>query len=114
MPPQNLDRRYYHPMGAFAPPVTTDGVISNIVEIDPDTWRRIHRPLQPLRLPRPGRVVEAKRALAAVGKFGFFDAMRTAICVKRAQRREIFHALRKAGKIGQRPPKFDAFSWVRC
>lgn len=112
--PSVQDRRFWHPLGRNRPALFVNGNVSPVTEIDPDVWRRIHRPLKPLVLPRPNRLTEFKRAVAFSGKFGFMQALKTAICVKRSQRREIFHALRKAGKIGQRKPKFDAFSFVRC
>lgn len=111
------DRRFWHPAGDRRPALLMDGRVSAIQEIDPSVRKRplpSWWPRTPDFSPRIDPVRDLKSTVAHAGKFGFTSALRTAICVKRSQRREIFHALRLAGKIGQRKPKFDAFSWVRC
>ncbi len=39
---------------------------------------------------------------------------RDAICLERAQRREVIHATRKSGKTGQKKPTYDAKSKIIC
>lgn len=46
--------------------------------------------------------------------YGFRHADKVLICLKRKMRREIMHALGIAGKTGQKPPKFNTYSHVRC
>lgn len=48
-----------------------------------------------------------------VGKIAFEDPD-TLICVRRKIRREVIHALKKNGKKGQAPKKFNYFSDVAC
>lgn len=36
------------------------------------------------------------------------------ICVRRKQRKEVLHALKKAGKSGQKSPRRSAFSDIHC
>ena len=44
-----------------------------------------------------------------------FSLPRSAVtCVRRRVRREVLFANRKAGKVGQRPPKFNSDSTIYC
>lgn len=36
------------------------------------------------------------------------------ICVRRKRRKEVLHAFRKTGRSGQRKPRFNRYSQVRC
>lgn len=38
----------------------------------------------------------------------------TVVCVRRSQRREVLHALRKTGKAGQKSPKYNRQSKIHC
>lgn len=49
----------------------------------------------------------------AVG-VGFDRPRRVLVCVRRKQRREVIFAKNKHGKSGQKKPKFNRFSKVRC
>lgn len=44
----------------------------------------------------------------------FHQPERIAICVRRKQRKEVLFAKKKAGKRGQRKPRFNKWSKVRC
>lgn len=95
--------------------------------------RRFH-PAGPLRSPRtfsrrPYRLVLHDRKYATVkssprNRFLFpsqtkaviaFDAPRSVlVCVRRHRRKEVLHALGKAGRVGQRKPKRNFYSSVHC
>lgn len=52
-----------------------------------------------------------KRALAALQ---FSAPKEVVVCVKRKVRKEVLHALGKSGKTGQKKPRRNYFSDVRC
>lgn len=45
---------------------------------------------------------------------GFTAPKSMLVCVRRQQRREVMHALNKSGRGGQKRPRFNEFSKVRC
>lgn len=47
-------------------------------------------------------------------KIGFADPLNVAVCVRRKQRREVLFAKHKAGRRGQRRPKRNWFSNIKC
>lgn len=44
----------------------------------------------------------------------FVAPQRVVLCVRRQRRREVLHALHKAGRGGQRSPRWTPWSSVRC
>jgi len=44
----------------------------------------------------------------------FTTPKKMAICVRRQQRKEVLHAFRKTGKVGQKRPRRNYFSGVAC
>lgn len=52
--------------------------------------------------------------LKSVSSFAFTEPKAVLTCVRRKQRKEVMFAKRKAGKAGQKKPKFNALSKVRC
>ena len=47
-------------------------------------------------------------------KIGFVEPQQVAICVRRKQREEVLHALKKTGKSGQKRPKRSYYSSISC
>lgn len=89
------DRREYHPLGFFKPAtkISTGG------------------PVGPLRVSRPTKARPGRLPV----NVGFTAPGDTAICVRRKQRKEVLHALKRTGKGGaRRRPKFNWFSRVSC
>lgn len=79
-------------------------------KITPDIWRRIHRPEKELDW-RPKLSVQLNNA---PWWYGFANADKVIICLKRKIRREVINALGFAGEKGQRRPRYNAYSHVRC
>lgn len=72
---------------------------------------------QPARGKPPGR--RKKRAVAPSGAraysvAAFSQPKKESTCVRRKQRREVLHALRKTGKVGQKRPNWTQKSKIRC
>lgn len=66
--------------------------------------------LSPRRLMHPGSLLRLPNISDLIG---FRTPGRVAICVRRRIRKEIMHALGKAGK-GHKRPRHNAFSKVKC
>lgn len=49
-----------------------------------------------------------------ISSFSFHVPKKTLICVRRKQRKQVLHALRKSGKGGQRKPRRNTYSSIRC
>lgn len=47
-------------------------------------------------------------------RVGFTDAKNVLICVRRKQRKEVLHALKKTGKTGQKAPRRSFYSDIQC
>lgn len=47
-------------------------------------------------------------------RISFVDPHRVLVCVRRKVRKEVMHALRHAGRSGQRKPRRNAYSSVSC
>lgn len=69
-------------------------------------------PATDTRLNRRGRKRAAASTLAAAVAGN--AALRGAVCVQRSQRKEVMFATRKAGRVGQKKPRFTWKSKVRC
>jgi hypothetical protein len=48
------------------------------------------------------------------GLIAFQNPSKVAICIRRKQRKQVLHAIGKAGKVGQRRPKRNYFSSIHC
>lgn len=46
--------------------------------------------------------------------YGFANASKVVICLKRKMRREVMHALGLSGIVGQKSPHFNQYSRVKC
>lgn len=89
--------------------VSRSRVIKN-VDIDPETWERIHRPLRRIDW-RPRHLVNLANG---PWWYGFANPEKMVICLERKMRREVMHALGLTGKVGQKRPHYNQFSRVRC
>lgn len=100
------DRREYHPLGRARPPVKLNGV----------PRVRLQAKRKPVATVKPSFVAGDVNGAVADSLRGvqFEDARRVAICVRRRRRREVMFAIKKAGKIGQRPPRRNFYSEVSC
>lgn len=80
--------------------------------LDPD--RFIER--TPLKIPRrlDWRPRVLQQLKVAPWWYGFQNADKVIICLKRKIRREVMNALGLAGKKGQKSPHFNAYSHIRC
>lgn len=95
------DRRTYHPERAYRPARTFSGPAARPVLTDKPAKPS---PFQSLR----------KFSRQTKAKLTFQAPDHTLICVRRHRRKEVLHALRKAGKRGQRKPKRNFYSAIAC
>lgn len=91
------DRREWHPEGDFRP-ARSFSVPRHRLSIQMPSGK----------LPLPGKRFSLPHAI------GFANPRKVLICVRRKARREVLHAFRKAGRVGQRRPVRNAYSSVRC
>lgn len=95
------DRRRYHPERAYRPALTYSGVPTSIAH---------QRPVRDSQRPSRARsVVVPTRAVVA-----FHAPERVVVCARRQARREVLHALRKTGRVGQRRPRRNWQSKISC
>lgn len=119
------DRRRYHPLGRYRPAVSLAESYPQIVERKP--WRD-PGPHYPMVDPRgvPQKLVPSKTdpsgwtyiadspSVLEKWKVGWENPWKVAICLKRAMRKEVMHALGMAGKPSYKKPVFTQYSKVRC
>ena len=99
---QMPDRRLFHPEAPFHPPLYMSGVPADIDETDTGVARPFSRPQANVPQQRKGVYYPA-----------FTHPNRVAVCVRRQQRREVLHALRRTGRGGGKR-RFNYNSKVRC
>lgn len=68
---------------------------------------------EPARTPRSVAKIKMHR-LGPLDVFGFGSPRHVLVCLRRAMRKEVLHALRKTGKGSSPPRRFNQFSKVRC
>ena len=96
------DGRHWHPgRSVDRAPKLIDGRPARILE----------KPFSRLNANTKRRSRSAARLLGAMS-FQYPEV--TAVCVRRKQRREVIHALGKAGRGRRRPPRRNQYSTVRC
>lgn len=97
------DRRTFHPLGVTAPARSFSRTNHRLVvpHVVPVYQTRSVRS----RSTR-GSLVSARIAFAAPEK--------VLTCVRRQQRKEVLMALKKTGKVGQRPPRGSYYSSISC
>lgn len=47
-------------------------------------------------------------------KLSFQDPLRLQVCIRRKTRRQVMFAKKKAGKAGQRKPRYNYYSSIKC
>lgn len=88
------DRRTFHPEGPARPA------------------RSPRRPRHRLSVPKKYQYSLKKSYVPH--EVGFQDPQKVLVCVRRKRRREVLHALRKAGKRGQKRPRRNFYSSISC
>lgn len=99
------DRRKWHPEGAYAPAKSFNRSKHTLIEIG--TSKRTSGSRN-----RSSRYNISPTSF--VSKIGFQYPKKVLICVRRKMRKQVLHALKKTGKKGQRRPKFNWYSKIRC
>ena len=90
------DRRQWYP---GTRPAASPRSREHLLEVFPNVNRKIERPV--------------KRRLYGSAQITFSD-VDTLVCVRRGRRKEVLHALGKAGRRGQKRPRFNSMSKVSC
>lgn len=93
------DRRLFHPDPDYVGTITGDAEIGEVYS--PSVPRKTNKkhPLQ-TSMPR--------------GVMAFSQPAHVAVCVRRQQRREVLHALRKTGRGGSARRRYNHNSKIRC
>lgn len=77
--------------------------------------RSRHRLMLPQVTKKPAGVGQRASIFPAPShRITFRSPSSTIVCVRRNQRKEVLHAIGKAGKRGQRRPRQNAFSEISC
>lgn len=102
--------------------------VSSVFDLREVEDRRRYSPERP-RVPLTRRGTQARTILKNVNKplpgfvpvfdfpepvAAFESPSETLVCVRRQQRKEVMFAKRKAGKRGQKRPRFNQFSKIHC
>lgn len=95
------DRRQFHPSGFQRPA------------------RSFNRPNHTLVVPKPSKINSgpsrpAKLINNLTASIGFENSKSVLVCVRRNIRKEVLHALRKTGRVGQKKPRRSFFSSIKC
>lgn len=97
------DRRQFHPLGSAAPASSFSSPRSRLSLRD--------RRYVSSKSSSPGRVSFPSQTKAAVA---FSTPGRVLVCVRRHTRKEVLHALRKTGRVGQKRPRRNLQSLISC
>lgn len=99
------DRRYYFPVKSVEP-IRSFGYNSSriVLRQKPKVLRSSVVSVKPTQ----------KRRNRPVVGFSFSAPREVLICVRRKIRKQVLHALRKTGKVGQRRPRRGFYSSVSC
>lgn len=93
------DRRRYDPSGGTSPA------------------RSVSRPQHTLVLPQPknpDRLGNRVRNSQLPSGVAFQSPEKVLVCIRRKMRKEVLHALKKAGKTGQKRPRRSYYSDIHC
>lgn len=117
------DRRRFHPAGLFAQPLDTAGRQVSLIDRQPigavrdeSDYERWHRISDPIRYkPLDFRKMAIETWHREPLRVDFEHPWKTIICLKRAIRRRMMHALGKAGLSGKfRKRRWSQYSYVKC
>lgn len=92
------DRRQWHPEGTFAPARSVSSPRHRLTVVDRPVRRQTQK--NRARFAGFGKMLSQTKATLA-----FEAPTRLAVCIRRSQRREVLHALRKTGKGSSRKPR---------
>ncbi len=92
------DRRTFHPDVNNRPIAWTRNAHRLVVR--DKTYSKVRRPLP---------YQSGTKATVA-----FTDPKRVVVCVRRNQRKEVLHALKKTGRVGQKRPRRNELSNISC
>lgn len=94
------DRRTFHPDGMVRPARSLSRPFHRLAVVTPNASKSLVR--RSIRTFHPAIPVQ-------------FDApRRVLVCIRRNIRKEVMHALNKSGKAGQKKPRRNYYSDVRC
>lgn len=97
------DRRHWHPAGDYRPARTLQGTRPSLTVQD---------------RPRPSRSLPdrfgAKIRSQTNGVLAFQAPERVVVCIRRQRRKEVLHAKRKTGRVGQKKPRRNWLSAISC
>lgn len=112
-PQLESDRRRYNPTRSIAPLTPKNAsriVVKNRIEKAVQQYRRAH-----LLLGSPVKYARRKAAYSTLSERLSFNApKRLELCIRRAIRKEVMHAKKKAGKVGQKRPNRNFWSAISC
>lgn len=97
------DRRQWHPLGASAPARSFN--------------HTNHRLVVGYQYPRKRNNQTSRYwdiRTYPTSKVAFNNPRGVLICVRRAIRSQVLHALGKTGKAGQKPPRYNMYSSISC
>lgn len=100
------DRRLWHPEGAFAPAKSFSRARHRL------TLQTYTPAPRSLNRDRFAHLRSFNRQTKA--RISFAQPDRVLICVRRNIRKQVLHAFRKTGKVGQKRPKFTFYSRISC
>lgn len=98
------DRRLWHPEGRYAPARSFSRSRHRLTIVSGSSRSHVSR---------RSRGLPSLSSLPA-HRIGFEQPERVLICVRRKMRREVLHALRKTGRVGQRRPRRNWYSSISC
>lgn len=96
------DRRLFNPEGIYAPARSFSKPRHKLVLSVVDRFRGA------------SKVARRRLDFRLLSPLSFEAPKKVLICVRRKQRKEVLHALRKAGKFGQRRPRRSYYSDISC
>ncbi|QXP07907.1 MAG: hypothetical protein [Arizlama microvirus] len=104
------DRRRFDPAGDFSPAKSFNKPRHRLTDVPVYENKNLNRVST---LPRFYEVVQP-RPRKIKSKISFQQPDQVLICVRRNQRKEVLHALRKTGQSGQKKPRFNEYSSISC
>lgn len=108
------DRRTFHPLGPYRP-ARSFTTSRHLLTVPRFTNRNLGPPRPYVNVNQPIRDIQRRsRSTALPHQIGFERPDSVLVCVRRRQRREVLHALKKTGRAGQKRPRFTEYSTITC